>query len=88
MGQIAYVASGIKDFMNGRYVIDLEMFQVRAEAAMSQLLQSAIMENPKLMINPKSQAVIKEHPFGLDSLPAKVRYESFPIGQILNARWN
>jgi len=88
LSAVAFACSTIRDFMNGRGLIDKDMFLERATATKTHFLIDAMQKHPGVVLSETTQKMVTQYPHGIYSLPAIARYQGISAGQFVNAHLN
>lgn len=75
LGTMAWIGSQVRDMANGRFVIDPEHVETRAEATEAHFLKEAIRRHPETVLSADSQIVLRRYPQGIASLSPSLRYK-------------
>ena len=88
LGQVAYLASHIRDFVNNRHLIDPQNMEQRAHATEAHFLRYALQQNSHFELNDNSRRLLSYFPNGIDSLPVSLRYQGNTGSEAQNFKSN
>lgn len=88
LAMMAWIGSQIRDFANGRMLIDPEQLRSRALATEAHLLHEARRCYPEIPLGPVYEKTMELYPEGINSLPPKVRYRGTAADAFKSAHLN